>query len=59
MSSVLLESNALVVVNAIKHCKVDDACFGLIIVDCISLLKEISNCSVSLIKRSMNQVAMS
>ena len=37
MSLVLLESNDLVVINAIKHCNVDDACFGLIIEDCISL----------------------
>ena len=37
MSLVLLESNDLVVINAIKHYKVDDACFGLIIEDCILL----------------------
>ena len=57
MSSVLLESNAFVVVNAIKHCKVDDTCFGLISADCISLLKEIQNCSVSFVRKSTNQVA--
>ena len=57
MSLVLLESDALVVINAIKHCKVDDACFGLIIADCISLLKEIPNCSVSFVRRSTKQVA--
>ena len=35
----LLESNALVVINVIKHCKVDDTCFGLILAYCILLLK--------------------
>ena len=57
MSLVLLESNALIVINAIKHCKVDDACFGFIIADCISLSKEILNCSISFVRRSVNQVA--
>ena len=47
MSLVLLEYDALVVINAIKHCKADDACFDLIITDCISLLKELPNCSIS------------
>ena len=50
MSSVLLEPDALVMVN------VDDACFDFIIADCISLLKEIPNCSVSFVRRSTNQV---
>ena len=52
-----MESDALVVINAIKHCKVVDACFDLIIIDCISLLKEIPNCSVIFIRRSANHVA--
>ena len=56
-SLVLLESDALLVINVIKHCKVDNACFGLIIVDCFSLLKEIPNYSVSFVRRSANQVA--
>ena len=57
MSLMLLESDALVMVNAIKHCKVNDACFGLIIADCISLLKEIPNCSISFVRTLANQVA--
>ena len=57
MSSMLLESDALVVINTIKHCKVDDAYFGLIIADFISLLKEIPNCSISFVRRSAKQVA--
>ena len=57
MSSVLLESNALVVTNFIKQCKIDDVCFGLIIAYCISILKEIPNCSVSFVRKSANQVA--
>ena len=54
----LLESDALVMVNAIKHYKVNDACFDLIIADCISLLKEIPNCSISFIRTLANQVAL-
>ena len=53
----LLESDSLVVDNAIKHCKVYDACFGLIIADYISLLKQIPNYSISFGRRSVNQVA--
>ena len=57
MCSMLLKSDALVVINAIKHCKVDNVCFGLIITDCISLLTKIWNCSISFVKISVNQVA--
>ena len=44
-------------VNAIKHFKVDDACFGLISADYISLLKELPDCSVSFVRKLANQVA--
>ena len=57
MSIVLLELGAFIVINAIKHCKVDDACFDLVIMNCISLPKQIPNCSASFVRRSVNQVA--
>ena len=57
MCSMLLKSDAFVVINAIKHCKVDNVCFDLIITDCISLLTKIWNCSISFVKRSLNLMA--
>ena len=53
----LLKLYIFVVINVIKHYKVDDAGFCLIIRDCISLLKKIPNCLVSFVKRLTNQMA--
>ena len=53
----LLKLDVLVVINVIKHYKIDDAGFCLIITNCILLLKKIPNCLVSFVKRLTNQMA--
>ncbi|XVF52569.1 hypothetical protein PTKIN_Ptkin05aG0029000 [Pterospermum kingtungense] len=58
-SSVIVESDAVSVVNALKNNLINDSCFALIITDCISLVKEISGCSVVDVRQSANQVAHS
>lgn len=45
-----------VVVNVIKHCKINDAYFDLIIADYISLLRKILNYLISFVRRSTNRV---
>lgn len=57
-SYVEVESDALVVVNAINHNKVNDSYLGSIVLDCIVLLRELPNCKVFYVKiRWMNQIA--
>lgn len=51
MHSVVVESDSLTVVNAIKHEKSDGSVFGMIIVDCLKLINDIPLCKVSFVKR--------
>ncbi|XVF84217.1 hypothetical protein PTKIN_Ptkin17bG0008000 [Pterospermum kingtungense] len=57
--SVILESNALVVVNAVNKVAADASWAGLLVDDCISLVKETPRCTVSFVHRSANQMTHS
>ncbi|XVE77401.1 hypothetical protein DITRI_Ditri13aG0059600 [Diplodiscus trichospermus] len=52
---IIVETDALAVINAISNNVVVDSSFGLIIADCISLVKEIPKCKVTFV--CVNQVA--
>lgn len=54
---VKVETSVLVVANAIKNGSFDSSCFGLVISDYVSLIREIPVCQVSFVKRLANHVA--
>lgn len=51
-----MESDSLSIVNAIKSRQVDNYVFGLLIFYCISLIQEISNCTMLFVRSSMNKM---
>ncbi|XVF82038.1 hypothetical protein PTKIN_Ptkin16aG0010900 [Pterospermum kingtungense] len=57
MESVIVETDALVVVNAVQYGLTTDSYFGMIIDDCISIIKEIPYYKVSFVRRSVNRVS--
>lgn len=48
MSQVCVESDALNVVNAIKHGRIDSSCFGFFISNCVTFLEEVLSCEIFL-----------
>lgn len=57
MHSIIIESDSLIVVNAIKNARPDDSIFGSIISYCLFFLREIPHYMISFVKRSANQAA--
>lgn len=57
LDSIILETDALIVVHAINHYKHCVGYFCMVLDDCVTLLNEISNSSFFFVKRSANQIA--
>ncbi|KAM7465960.1 hypothetical protein LguiB_013522 [Lonicera macranthoides] len=57
LSNVTVESDSLMLINAIRGNFSVSSYFGMIVQDCKVLVKDLGNCSFSFICRSANQAA--
>ncbi|XP_073138351.1 uncharacterized protein [Henckelia pumila] len=57
LSTIIMESDALLIIEALNRTDQDSSNLGLIIEDCKLLARDVSSCSFSFARRSANQAA--